>query len=948
MLKELGDLTGRDPENGVEIVTVLELLLTRLAFMRSNGGAVFPKRGTHRVFHVLLLAMVLCAGAVPAAHAQEDQEPPPAAPPAAEDPNSQNRARVLQADLDGANRVTAIKELVQAGDLAWLKTRILEENPEEQSFLSVFSGFLLLSRIAEKAEVKERCRGVLTELLEDPETRPKFVQRLKSICLSSDIEPDLLKAAVDFLAVSCDLSAVDILIAVLESGDAEVKKSARASLVLLTYQDFALDAAKWKEWWGRHRRLSRDRLIEESVLKNLQGKVSVLSKENLELVKAVIALDPKRAFEFLGKDDVRIKRFAAGFLLENALNPEIAKRLDMAVAHLDQGEYDKQTRTMLLSLLGQVTGDSDGVPQALIRHLQDQDPEIAGISAESLKALIEKKLLKDEDYIAVTEAVQRRLAGATAPETGQGGFKVELIGLLKECGLSGAAVDSALLRQYAAAGQEPAVRQSAIRALGVAGDPEVLQYLKKILDTDTDGAIRFEAANALQLLGKSGKVEQGPVIAALAGGLKDLQANVRSVCVHGLGIFKTQDVVDILLKHLESETDPKVCSDCIDTLGTYKNSVGLHAVVRAYAILKARDLEPDAMEPCAEASRKALRKISEETPELYYKAGEEYFAARCYAMAAWSYDEFLKTARPANGEQGVIAGARGKLAQSLYLGGSIAEALPLLEEIEKQQGPEPSRRERHRILAAGYLALGEFAKSAAWFDKYMALIPEAEAAALEQAQRDAWSAHFGAGAFDRALELASVLKVRDPGNNLYLYRFALSLTRAKRIGEAEKEFRRLLNGRLGADEVTVEWSVRYELAGLLMTKRDLAGAKEMIGLPGDPLPEGAARDILQRVGARRKRIQEELAKQPPAEKPAPVEPEPADEAGEKPASGGEDEAAKKPDGKPADDPPETPPKTPPKTPPDPDPEPEPEPPADSDPPESESGSPADSGTPEQD
>lgn len=933
MLKGLGDFDRGSPASGLEIVTVRELLLTRLAFTRSNGGAVFPKRGTHIVFRVLLLTLVLCAGAAPAAYPQEDQETPPAAPPAAEDPNSQNRARVLQADLDGAGRVTAIKELVLAGDLAWLKARILEENPEEQSFLSVFNGFLLLSRIAEEANVKERCRAVLTELLDDPETRPKFVQRLKAICLSSGNEPDLLKAAVDFLAVSRDLTAVDILIAVLESGDAEVKKSARTSLVLLTFKDCDLDAGKWKEWWGRHRHLSRDRLIEQSVLKDLQGKVSALSKENLELVQAVIALDPKRAFEFLGNDDVRIKRFAAGFLLENALHPEIANRLDMAVAHLDEGEYDKETRKMLLSLLGQVNVDADGVPQALIRHLQDQDVEIARISAESLKALIEKKLLKDEDYAAVTAAVQQRLAGLTAPETGHAAFKSELIGLLKECGDSGAAVDSALLRKYASAGQEPAVRLSAIQALGVAGEPEVLQYLKDTLDNDPDGAIRFEAANALQLLGKSDKLDKAPVIAALAGGLKDLQANVRSVCVDGLGIFKTQEVVDILLKHLESESDPKVCSDCIDTLGSFKNTVGLHAVVRAYAILKGRDLEPAAMEPCAEASRKALRKISEETPELYYTAGEKYFAANCFAMAAWSYGEFLKTARPANGEQDVIAGARGKLAQSLYLGGSIAEALPLLEEIEKQQGSEPSKRERHRLLAGGYLALGDFAKSAAWFDKYMALIPEAEAAALEQAQRDAWSAHFGCNAFDRALELASVLKTRDPGNNLYLYRFALSLTRANRIDEAEKEFRRLLNGRLGADEVTVEWSVRYELAGLLMTKKDFIGAKEMIGLPGDPLPEGASKDVLQRIGARRKRIQEELAKQPPVEKPAPAKPEPAKEAGEKPAGGGkgEGQTEKKPADKPAEDPQNKPPE----------PEPEPEPPADS-------GSPTDSGSPGQD
>ena len=121
-------------------------------------------------------------------------------------------------------------------------------------------------------------------------------------------------------------------------------------------------------------------------------------------------------------------------------------------------------------------------------------------------------------------------------------------------------------------------------------DPEVLSYLTNILKTDPDGEIRFEAAVAVKLLGQSGGVDNGPLIAALTGGLKDLQANVRTVCVLGLGTFKNGETVGILLEHLKTEADVDVCRNCIFAFGEFKNAQGLQAVVQAYALVKNRSV----------------------------------------------------------------------------------------------------------------------------------------------------------------------------------------------------------------------------------------------------------------------------------------------------------------------------------------------------------------------
>ena len=690
-----------------------------------------------------------------------------------------------------------------------------------------------------------------------------------------------------------DTRGIDTLIALLESDHGAVKTGALHGLRTITRRNFGPDATAWKAYWNENRHLSRDQLLESGLIKELENAVSEKDSRILELVKEVVGLSPIKAFEYLQSGNLAVKRFAADFLLDNAANLEIAGRLHLVAEHLGRGESDKETLIKLLDLLGKANGDaaSAGVAERLIPYLRDQDAAIVIAAASSLSALDKQKKLKSENYPPIAEGAQSRLAGLTPPDPATDQLKSRLIGLLEECGQAGAVIDSTLLQGFAAPGHSAAVRASAIQALGATGEPGVLDYLENILKTDPDGGTRFEAANALKLLGRSGKIDQQRLIAALAGGLKDLQNNVRSVSVAGLGTFKCPEVIDILLEHLKEESDGRVCVNIIDILGEFKNLEGLNAVVGAFSLIRSRGLNGTILKDCRAATEGAVRKICAENKETFFTAGESFYNAQCFALAAESYEEYLVAARPGNGEDVRIGQAKGKVALAYYHSRNLKKAIPLLEELESKNAAEPSRRSRSQFLAEGYLAEGEWQNAAKWFDISIGLIPEAETQNRLTAQSGAWQAHFRSGSFARALELATVLKDREAANNDYLYRFGLSLVRLNRVEEGEKEFRRLLNGRLGEAEKKLEWLVRCELSMILSSRKAFAEAQTMIGLPQDPLPPDLSDDLRTRVTHRRNQVVEEIGKTKESTPPEDTPPEAAKPSAGDPAQRPKKDAA---------------------------------------------------------
>ncbi len=834
---------------------------------------------------VLIVVGILLAGSnLSAQEADPNKETPQP------DPLEKNRSAVLGADTDAAGLVAATAALIAAGDIDWIAARALAGETSPRSSTALVRGLLLTARTGQPPELKDRCAVVLNGFLSDPAARALLVERLIELHSSGPSDREILLGIIDLLERALDTRGVDILLVHLESQDEVLKMKALSALRTITMRDFGSDGAAWKTYWNENKHLPRDRLLEGGILKELQNAIAEKDSRILTLVKEVLVLSPIKAFEYLQSRNLEVKRYAAGFLLDNAAKGNIAERLNLVAEHLDKGESDKATLIKLLDLLGKANGEAaKGAAERLIPFLRDPDAAVVIVAAGSLSALDKKKALKTENYPPIAEGAQSRLSGLAPPDPATDQLKSQLIGLLEECGQAGAAIDAALLKSFAKEGHSGAVRASAIQALGATGEPGVLDFLENILKNDPDGGTRFEAANALKLLGKSGKIDQQRVIAILAAGLKDLQNNVRSVSVAGLGTFKCPEVIGILLEHLKKESDGRVCVNIIDILGDFKNIEGLNAVVRAFGLIKNRKLNGTIIKDCRAATEAAVRKICAENKEHFFTAGESFYAAQCYTLAAESYEEYLVAARPGNGDDAQISLTKGKIALAYYYSRDLEKALPLLEELESKKAAEPPQRQRAQFLAEGYLSTGKPKDSARWYEVYIGLIPEAETQKRLIAQGGAWVAHFGGGNFERALELATVLKDRDAANNEYLYRYAVSLVRLNRIDEGEKEFQRLLNGRLGEAEIDLEWLVRYELAAVLSARKAFSEARTMIGSPQDSLPEGLSGDLRSRVENRRKQLQEEIEAQNTAAPPKDAaEPEtPPAETGKDPGPGKE-------------------------------------------------------------
>lgn len=830
---------------------------------------------TRNLLRALIVCLLLMGSAVLAQEADQNEESPPP------DPRQQNRTALLDADTDEARCAAAAAALIQAGDIDWIEAQALTAAMPLRASIALVKGLVLSARTGQPPELKEHCARVLNRFAADRASSVLLVDRLIAIHASKTADRETTLGLIDMLKRALDTRGVDILLVLVESADAApegegaaVKAGALDALRTITRRDFSEDATAWKAYWNENRHLSRDQLLESGILKEMENAINEKDSRILELVKEVVALSQIKAFEYLQNPNLAVKRYAAGFLLDNAAgNPEITGRLNLVAEHIGQGESDKETLIKLLELLGKANGNASGAGVAvLIPFLCDRDAAVVIVAAGSLSALDKKKALKPENYPPIAEGAQSRLAGLKSPDATTDQLKSRLIGLLEECGQAGAVTDSALLKNFAAPGHSAAVRASAIQALGATGEPGALEYLENILKTDPDGGIRFEAANALKLLGKSGKIDQQRLIRILAGGLKDLQNNVRSVSVAGLGYFKCPEVIGILLGHLKEESDGRVCVNIIDILGDFRSLEGLNAVVGAFSLIKSRNLSGTILKDCRAATEGAVRKICAENKEHFFTAGESFYNNQCFALAAESFEQYLAGARSGNGEDVRIAQAKGKIALAYYHSGNLEKAIPLLEELESKKAPEPPRRLRAQLLAEGYLASDRPVDSARWFDIHIGLIPEAEAQNRLTAQAGAWRAHFRGKNFERALELATVLKDREAGNNEYLYRFAISLVRLNRIDEGEKEFRRLLNGRLGEAEKNLEWLVRYELAVILSARKAFAEAQTMIGSPQDPLPPALSDELRTRVTNRRQQVVEEIGKAqenaPPAKEDA--------------------------------------------------------------------------------
>jgi len=824
----------------------------------------FPSRQKQRFagrcgLRLLWFALLLVLPAAAPAAAPQEGAKPQDDPAPAQDKNAEieaNRGKVLDPGLEEGSRGIAASELIQAGDMEWLNARLGDRNTPEHAVLAIVEAFkskrnhsafkeiLLLSRDEERPEIRKRCSSAVRSFLDDKETHTAVMKVLAVLGTSRGETPLLRKAAVWAMGISRDLGAVDTLLALMETEGPEFGAAANLALQTLTLRNFGRDAAAWKTWWAENRGLSRDRIIEEGRLAELEHQVSAIRGNYIALVKTVIDNDLASAFGFLDSDMEEVRRSAACALSAHASDPAVVSRSGEIVARLQKGETDSETLVLLIGIAGRGNDNSADTQQILLIHLHSADPSVVEAAAGSLRTL------KGKDPAAVAQAVSSRLAELADRSGKPAAMTSALLDLLRDCGEKGAKADLSLVRKFSAAGQDPAVRKSAIPVLGLTGDAEALGDLSAIIESDPDAGTRFWAAYGLELLGRTGTAENGlkeKSVEALARGLEDSKANVRSGCVRGMGVLGTPEVIAILKQHLLKERDGKICTECIDVFGRFKNPEGLKAIALALAALRGREGLEEVFRLCENAARSALKKICRDRHDLWKMGGDELLRNECFLMAAWCFEEFFEKAKNGNGDDEEIARVKGLHARALFEGGEIERALPLLEELQKNGATEPSERDRLCMLAEGCRRIGRFEESARWYDLYLGVISKAETSVLVETYTGAWEVHFEAKKYKRALELVQWLMEQDPKDNTVLFRFALTQARADLVDGAEKEFDRLLDGRLGPGEHDLEWRVRCELAEILLLKKDSAKAVLVLEPTKDPLPDGLGNGLKKRV-----------------------------------------------------------------------------------------------------
>jgi hypothetical protein len=108
----------------------------------------------------------------------------------------------------------------------------------------------------ESARVRRAARAAVRAIAEHHGAA--ISERLDSVAKDASAPAGKRLLAVEALGESREPTAVPALVALLGDEHADLAAAARNALVAIARQDFATDAEKWREWWGKNE--SRDRI----------------------------------------------------------------------------------------------------------------------------------------------------------------------------------------------------------------------------------------------------------------------------------------------------------------------------------------------------------------------------------------------------------------------------------------------------------------------------------------------------------------------------------------------------------------------------------------------------------------------------------------------------------------------------------------------------------------
>ncbi|MHC5209220.1 MAG: tetratricopeptide repeat protein [Planctomycetota bacterium] len=757
---------------------------------------------------------------------------PQEAPEALPDAVIAARADLRSGETASGQRAVAVKTLLDAGDLAFLREVLSGEDARAALGLlqalaaqppascePLVQAVLALDARRPGTETSQAADTLLASLAY---ARPAVLGFLVD-SVGPETAPARRRAVLRSLGLSRELGAVEALIGALDSDDADV---ARDALVTLTGHDLGARAGsvEWTEWWKKHELLGRDQLIELGRIADRQEFEQLRVALEQEVIKARL--------DTMGHDDVvrlvagltdsfagvrleavkRLTRHTNQGQASAAAVPVMLRRLGHPVSAVagtngnadDQAsevdgapplppvdpadasnapdadvasavlEADPGVRVALVAGLGTLGGARADVRTALISELRGSQGPVVAAAAAGLR------LMRDQPSIVVPllDDLERRPGESNTFDTLQAVASNRPVGVIPR------------LVPWLGSEQSARVRGAAVRALvaseniGLAMDQ--LEQLYSSGDTPPD--VRFAMAAALGT--RVADLVHTPAwersLRLLASLLDSGEPNVRAEAVAALGRTGTREALDLLDARARNETDPEVIKRIVDAIGTLRLPEGGGVIGRVVANHK--DVR-DALEPVA---RESLALIAGQGgPTDWLSLGEAVGGAGAHSLACWCYRELIMRYEAAPESTDAIDRARGRLASDLYLAGQADDALALLLELESEQAPYPSPLERMDLLARASEELGRFSEAADYHLKRFAMLPEGELQRTTT-RKAAVDALRKAGRFADALEHLRDLVREEGSDNQLLFDLARTEEAAGQLQQARVDLERLL------------------------------------------------------------------------------------------------------------------------------------------------------------
>jgi HEAT repeat protein len=413
---------------------------------------------------------------------------------------------------DPAGQSQAALLLVQCPtEDAEIAVRQALEQTEEVDVFSVLAGAVRLcqdDRFAEELlaalrSVRPLVRQAAAEALAVL-PHADLTRRLKDTGADDKLELPVRQAALWVLGRSGRKDAAPILLEHLEGDNEALQGCAADALADLAGQNFGVDAARWREWWGRHKDMSNERWLEmrlacqTSRVRRLEGDVERARMQVLRLQQQVytrlpVADRPNYIQLALEQDDSMVRALAGHWALE-LLPGADASQQKVLVQVLFRLSHDGAVEVQRAAVLGLGRVSDPAVFERLKTLVGQGRPPVRAAAARALAQQAREEgpdsKARREEVVPVLRKALDDSALEVVVEAAEG---LEALGAL-----NAAPVLAGLLHHHS-----EAVRQTAAQALERVADGAVLNDLLTALD-DASPTVRFSLVGALAHVAREG------------------------------------------------------------------------------------------------------------------------------------------------------------------------------------------------------------------------------------------------------------------------------------------------------------------------------------------------------------------------------------------------------------------------------------------------------------